>query len=587
MRIVLDIETNKLFNPDIVHVVVVKDIDTLEVREFFEPRELEIYCHNVTLVVGHNIIGFDLIHLASLWGITFPQARIIDTLILSRLLKYRYDGGHSLEAWGVRLGFPKGNIDNFDDLTLAMIEYCIQDVELNYKLYIFLMDTARLGKDCFKRAIEVEHQIAFICRDMHRDGFKFDISNALSLTKELQERVGIIDAELKAIWGDDFNANSPKQIVTKLNEAGWKPVNKTNGHIAFIKLRYPKEQEDREKFKKKRQVYKTVGWKVDEVNLATLPEDAPEASRKLTERLLLMGRIRTLEQWLKAYRPLTGSIHGIFDGIGTWTHRMAHREPNMGNVAAVKSIKYKSPELFAEAVKLGREMRALWIVESDEWLVGTDAEGIQLRIFAHLINDPEFTRSVTYGNKDDGTDPHTLNKVALQPYCKTRDDAKTFIYAFLLGAGNGKIAEILGVPLDDGNRAREAFIERYPGLAKLKQERIPEDAKRGYFEGFDGRLVPCDSEHLMLAGYLQNGEACIMKHANVLWRQQLDELEIKARQVNFIHDEWQTAVRGERSAAELVGRTQSDSIKRVGELFELQCPLAGTYRVGRDWYQTH
>ena len=66
------------------------------------------------------------------------------------------------------------------------------------------------------------------------------------------------------------------------------------------------------------------------------------------------------------------------------------------------------------------------------------------------------------------------------------------------------------------------------------------DASRGYFDGLDGRKVQCNSEHLMLAGYLQNGEAVVMKHANVLWQKELKGLGIKYNQVDFVHDEWQT-----------------------------------------------
>jgi DNA polymerase-1 len=91
----------------------------------------------------------------------------------------------------------------------------------------------------------------------------------------------------------------------------------------------------------------------------------------------------------------------------------------------------------------------------------------------------------------------------------------------------------------------------------------------------------------MMAAVLQNYEAVIMKHANVLWRQELKKLGIRFKQVNFVHDEFQTEVYGTKDTAELAGRTQADAIRRVGEQFGIRCPLAGEYSVGKNWLETH
>ena len=105
--------------------------------------------------------------------------------------------------------------------------------------------------------------------------------------------------------------------------------------------------------------------------------------------------------------------------------------------------------------------------------------------------------------------------------------------------------------------------------------------------GLDGRKVACDSEHLMLAGYLQNGESVIMKHANVLWRKELRKTGIQFKQVDFVHDEWQTEVIGTKEEAEEVGRIQRWAIKQTGEDLGLFCPLAGSSDIGRSWAETH
>jgi DNA polymerase-1 len=257
----------------------------------------------------------------------------------------------------------------------------------------------------------------------------------------------------------------------------------------------------------------------------------------------------------------------------------------------------------AEPSPFAHEMRSLWIVPADSWLVGVDADAIQLRILAHYINDPKFTEALINGRKENGTDIHTLNKIALGPICKSRADAKTFIYAWLLGAGDAKIATILGCSLRDAKEAKRNFLEAYPGLKRLKEVVIPRDAEKGYFVGLDGRAVLCNSEHLMLAGYLQNGESIIMKKANLLWRKRLEEywdgwFELPYKQVNFVHDEWQTEVQGDYELAKQIAEIQAQAITDVGIELNLNCPLKGSFitenhdgeivlTIGRNWAETH
>jgi DNA polymerase-1 len=234
----------------------------------------------------------------------------------------------------------------------------------------------------------------------------------------------------------------------------------------------------------------------------------------------------------------------------------------------------------------GDEFRALWRAGEGQHLVGVDADGIQLRILAHYMNDPDFIAALHKGRKEDGTDAHTLNQIALGPVCRSRDVAKTFIYAFLLGAGVGKISDILCCSEAEARASVDAFLSYYPGLRDLKDHRIPADADRGYFVGLDGRLVACESQHLMLAGYLQNGEAVIMKTANLLWRRKLEEEDIPFNQVNFVHDEWQVEVQSLTDATR-AGTLMVQSIVDTGIILKLNCPLAGNAIIGRNWLETH
>jgi DNA polymerase I-like protein with 3'-5' exonuclease and polymerase domains len=256
-------------------------------------------------------------------------------------------------------------------------------------------------------------------------------------------------------------------------------------------------------------------------------------------------------------------------------------------VSAEKSIKYKGQELNKLATDLGGRMRKLWIAEDDAWLVGTDMEGAHLRILGHLMDDKEYIQSLLEGDKKLGTDIHSRNKQRLGHICPSRDLAKTFIFTFLNGGGVGKVCEIFGCGREEGAGALHQFIASYPGLLLLRSEIYPRYARQRWFPGADGRLVFCDSEHLMMAAVLQNYEAVIMKHANVMWRKQLKDEGIIFKQVNFVHDEFQTEVYGSKETAEYVGKIQSECIRKCGELFDIRCPLAGEYSVGKNWLETH
>jgi len=332
--------------------------------------------------------------------------------------------------------------------------------------------------------------------------------------------------------------------------------------------------------------FERYGWVCNEDNLSTLPPSAPEEAKDLAKWLTLEGRRSSVEEWLGCLTP-EGRIHGKFWPIGAWTERMSHSKPNQANIFAVypEDKPVVSP-IDAIKKKYDSTLRACWVASKGSWLVGTDADGIQLRILAHYMESEVYIDAILRGDKKLGTDIHNVNKDALGPICKSRDDAKTFIYAWLLGAGIPKVAAILGCSIPQASGAVSNFLDSLPELKRVKHLQVPRDARRGYFIGLDGRRVPCSSEHLMLAGYLQNGEAVIMKHANVLWRKTLQEAGVPFKQLDFVHDEWVTEC-PTKEVAEIVGDHQVEAIRKTGELLGLRCSLDGTKKVGKNWKEVH
>jgi len=331
--------------------------------------------------------------------------------------------------------------------------------------------------------------------------------------------------------------------------------------------------------------YKHYGWKCNEDNLKTLPTSAPEAAKSLAQWLTLEGRRSSLQEWVNCCGD-DGRIHGKFWHIGAWTQRMSHSSPNQANIP---SVFVGTPTTPVEEIKARYDphLRALFEADDDAYLVGCDADGIQLRILAHYMESSVYRDAILSGDKALGTDIHSTNQKALGSVCKTRDDAKTFIYAWVLGASVPKIASILGCSIPQASAAVNAFLDSLPELRRLKSIVIPTYVARGGFTGLDGRFVPCTSQHLMLAGMLQSAEATIMKHANVMWRQSLTKAGIKYKQVDFVHDEWQTVVYGSYAAAEAAGRLQAKSIELTSNKLGMFCPVSGSYVIGKNWKETH
>jgi DNA polymerase-1 len=615
---VLDLETDALFNYTAIWVAVLRNVKTNQTKIFRychkHPEPLrQFIADNVDILIGHNIIRFDN-EVLKHFRITLPESvRLYDTLVVSQLLNYRMKGGHSLENWGEFFKSPKVLFNDYSKWSLELEERCIQDTLLTSRLYNYFKKYS--SKEQWRSAIELEHSVSFLCVSLQTNGFCYNLEYGKELEKELEKKVEDILAELQAAfppksvplreitpvltkqgtlhakdfrWLADkdltpfsadapfslfeyvsFNPRSTTQRMDVLNAAGWKPINKTKGHIKAEREGAPEEVLAR---------FKRYGWVTDDENLDTLPDDAPEAARKLKEFLLLSSRLEDLQEWNGLVDPVSGRIHGTFNGIGSWTHRKSHTKPNMANIPALIN-RHGKPQPY------GKEMRSLWVAPKGRVLVGCDAEGIQLRVFAHYCNDLKLIEAIINGKKEEKTDIHSLNKSILGTICNSREVAKTYIYALLLGAGFGKQASILGCSMSEAKRGLERILEFYPGWKRLKETQIRQDADRGYFVGLDGRLVMVPSEHHVLAGYLQNGESVVMKRASLLWHRVLQQNKISFKFVDDVHDEWQTET--DPDVADFVGQTQTEAITKVGIELGLNCPLAGKYAIGSNWAETH
>ena len=282
-----------------------------------------------------------------------------------------------------------------------------------------------------------------------------------------------------------------------------------------------------------------------------------------------------VKSWVEAIDDDTGRIHGSVNPCGAVTGRMTHSKPNCAQVPATRFDK-DGNILWGFKGGYGADCRDLWIVPDGYSLVGCDASGLELRMLAHYMDDHKYTEEVVSG------DIHTANQKLAGLY--TRDQAKTFIYAFLYGAGDVKIGQVVGGGAKRGRELKKNFLDNTPALKKLR-EKVLKSIKKGWVLGLDGRKLHIRSEHSALNTLLQSAGAVIMKKALVLLDTYATQYKIDYKFVLNVHDEFQCEVREDQ--ADFFGGLAVGSIVQAGEAFNLNCPLDGQYKVGRTWQQTH
>jgi len=620
MRLIFDIETDGFLEAVTrCHCIVTHDLDTGEDRTFAAlpgyplPAEAIDYLNAADQLIGHNIIKYDIPVIQKLYRGFKPKAEVIDTLVCSRLiwsdiaesdvgrvkagkLPGRRMGSHALEAWGYRLGEMKGEYDGgWDEISQEMVDYCEQDVRVTRALYARIQ-----GKGYSPQALELEHQFATIIAMQERHGFAFDRAAAEALYVKLVARRLEIAEQLKATfparWVGEAGVfkrsckrwiESPYGAETRFTKAkGWTVgcYQEEQEGCEFTRITWSEFNPSSRHHIAAR--LKELGWepqeftesgqpKVDESVLEKLPY--PEA-KLLAEHFLVEKRIGQIcegdQAWLRLERK--GRLHGSVNTNGAVTGRCTHSNPNVAQVPRVGSA-------------YGAECRALFTVSPGKVLVGADLSGLELRCLAHYMaryDDGAYATVLLEG------DVHTVNQQAAG--LPTRNDAKTFIYAFLYGAGDVKIGSIVlpnGSEEEQGalgKKLKRTFLKKTPAIKALK-EAVVAAAAKGWIKGLDGRILRCRSPHSALNLLLQSAGALIAKQATVFAYQDLCNLGYVFGKdwalVAHVHDEMQVECRKE--IADVVGSTLVSAMRKAGEHFGFRVPIDGEFKVGANWKETH
>jgi DNA polymerase I len=576
MDLVFDIETDDLKATKI-HCIVAQDADSGETFKFPPDKLQEGYefLTKADRLIGHNIIGFDIPMVEKFGGVKLSHKPVVDTLVMSRLFNPVREGGHSLEKWGFRLGFRKIEFEDYLNYSKTMLDYCVRDVHLNTVLFKHLRkEGAGFNKEC----VALEQTVADIIKKQETTGFQFDLKKAELLLAELREKMQQAEDEVHKEFKPklvDIRQVKPKlKKDGTLSKSGLTPEEyierlPTNNIKPFMRRKL--QDFNLGSRKQVGEYLMEFGWKpkkftptgqpiVDETTLGKI-EKIPQA-KLIAKYFLYQKRIAQVDSWIKAMDD-DGRVHGFVIPNGTITGRMAHRSPNMAQVPNIHS-------------PYGQECRSCWIVKDGYKLVGIDASGLELRMLAHYMQNEEYINEIING------DIHTANQKAAG--LESRDQAKTFIYALIYGAGDAKLGSVVGGNRESGKRLRRQFLNNNPSFKTLR-DRVQRASGKHWLKGIDGRKLLIRTQHAALNTLLQGGGAIVMKRGLAMLDSLIRLNTFDAKFVANIHDEWQMEVR--EDIAEYVGELAVECIIKAGEHYNLRCPMDGEYKVGDNWSETH
>jgi len=577
--LIFDIETDSL-EPDVIHCLVTMDADTGDIRRYNHENEGNFYnglkaLQEADIIIGHNIIGFDLVAIRKLYPEWTTRAEIKDTLIYSRLIWPHLReldhqkhwgknievtaGSHSLDAWGCRLGFAKWthmteDKSIFEKWSKDLEDYCARDVAVTWRLWNEI-----IHKEPTEGSVALEHKFTVLMEDMSRHGFLFHREGAEKLYARLTKRQREHEEALAVAFPpktierysektgrrlkdktEVFNPGSRKQIAERLQEHGWVPEE-------FTPDGRPK---------------------VSETILRGLGECIPEAW-VLMDYLVTQKKIGQLAEGknsLLGLCEMDDRIHGRVIANGTVSGRCAHHSPNVAQIPA------------------DEEFRSLFIVPEDRLLVGCDASGLELRCLAHYMHpwdNGQYAQQILEG------DIHTQNMEAAG--LTDRSQAKTLIYALIYGAGDAKLGEIVDGGMKEGRALRKRFMDNTPALKKLTDAVKHKAKTEGVLLGLDGRKLHCRSQHSALNLLLQSAGALLMKTATCILSDRLARKQLYKGQdwalVAHVHDEVQ--IESCALAADIVADNAVWAIEDAGITFDFNIPLAAEARIGSNWWETH
>lgn len=340
---------------------------------------------------------------------------------------------------------PKGkNIADLDISTVA--DYCGMDVYATFNLVPKLREELDKSKKLHDLLLKVEQPLEPVLAQMEYVGIRIDSAYLGELSKELERDLAALEEQAYAAAGEKFNLGSPK----KLSE------------LLFDKLNLDR--------KKSRKIQ--TGYSTDAATLEKLQGDHPVVDAILEYRTLSKLKSTYVDALPALVRSDTGRVHTNFNQTGTSTGRLSSSNPNLQNIPIRTAF--------------SRRIRKAFLPEASWLLVTADYSQIELRILAHLCQEPILVEA--YQKNED---IHTVTaRLLFEKETVTSDErrlAKTINFGVIYGMGAQRFARETGIKASEGKVFIERFNQRYPLVFAYLQQMQQEAIANGYVETILGR----------------------------------------------------------------------------------------------------
>jgi len=378
---------------------------------------------------------------------------VFDSMLASYILNP--DSSHNLSELAQRyLGLkatsyvdlvPKGKtIADLDIPTVA--NYCGMDVYATFGLVPKLRTELEKVPDLHKLLLDVEQPLEPVLAEMEYNGIRIDTAYLKELSQKLEQDLAAIEEKAYAVAGEKFNLGSPKKLS---------------------QLLFDKFNLDRKKSRKIQ-----TGYSTDAATLEKLQGEHPLVDEILEYRTLSKLKSTYVDALPVLVRPDTHRVHTDFNQAATSTGRLSSSNPNLQNIPIRTAF--------------SRQIRKAFLPESGWLMVAADYSQIELRILAHLTQEPVLVEAYQ-GNED----VHTVTaRLLFEKETVTPDErrlGKTINFGVIYGMGAQRFARETGVKVADAKVFIERFNQRYPKVFAYLQRMEQEAIAQGYVQTIHGR----------------------------------------------------------------------------------------------------
>lgn len=532
--------------------------EALKIVNIFKPA----FENPHSLKIGQNI-KYDLNVLAH-YGVTL-QGKMFDTMIAHYVLQPELRHGMDYLA-EVYLHYetikieeligPKGKKQgNMRDLPPADVyKYACEDADVTLKLkHVLEKELVENGVE--KLFEEIEMPLMPVLAYMERNGVRIDPEALKETSRHFTARMNQIEQEVYQLAGMEFNIASPKQV----------------GEVLF----------DRLKIVEKAKKTKTGQYVTSEEVLESLKGKHEIVGKILEHRGLkkLLGTyIDALPQLIN---PATGRIHTSFNQTVTATGRLSSSNPNLQNIP----IRNED----------GKEIRKAFIPDEGCEFFSADYSQIELRIMAHLSEDPHMIEAFQKGQDIHAATAAKIYKVKLEDVTREqRSKAKAANFGIIYGISVFGLAERLNVDRKEAKELIDGYFENYPKVKAYMDESIRQAREKGYIETIFKRkryLPDINSKNAVVRGYaernainapIQGSAADIIKVAMIRIYRRFQEEGIRSKMILQVHDELNFSVLPEEKE-----KVQQIVISEMEAAYKMKAPLRADYGWGQNWLEAH